>query len=45
VKTVIFAADLQEPVTYTATIESATSMKGTIHIAGLTGLTFSGKEK
>jgi len=43
-----FNADLQGqsvPVTYKATIESATSMKGTIDIAGLAGGTFTGKKK
>jgi hypothetical protein len=43
-----FMADLQGnavPVTYKATIESATSMKGTIDIGGLAGGTFTGKKK
>jgi hypothetical protein len=43
-----FMADLQGnavPVTYKATIESPTSMKGTIDIAGLAGGTFTGKKK
>ena len=33
------------PVTYKATIESPTSMKGTIDIGGLAGGTFTGKKK
>jgi hypothetical protein len=43
-----FTADLQgqaAPVTYKATIESPTEMKGTIDIAGLAGGTFTGKKK
>jgi hypothetical protein len=43
-----FMADLQgqqAPVTYKCTIESASSMKGTIDIAGLAGGTFTGKKK
>jgi hypothetical protein len=43
-----FMADLQGnavPVTYKATIESPTSMKGTIDIGGLAGGTFTGKKK
>jgi len=43
-----FMADLQGnavPVTYKATIESPTSMKGTIDIGGQAGGTFTGKKK
>jgi hypothetical protein len=43
-----FMADLQGnavPVTYKATIESPTAMKGTIDIGGLAGGTFTGKKK
>jgi hypothetical protein len=43
-----FTADLQGqavPVTYKATIDSATSMKGTIDIGGVAGGTFTGKKK
>ena len=43
-----FMADLQGnavPVTYKATIDSATTMKGTIDIGGLAGGTFTGKKK
>ena len=43
-----FTADLQGnavPVTYKATIESPTSMKGTIDIGGLASGTFTGKKK
>jgi hypothetical protein len=43
-----FTADLQGqsvPVTYKATVESPTAMKGTIDIGGLAGGTFTGKKK
>jgi hypothetical protein len=43
-----FMADLQGnavPVTYKATIDSPTTMKGTIDIGGLAGGTFTGKKK
>jgi hypothetical protein len=43
-----FTADLggqQAPVSYKATAESSTAMKGTIDIAGLAGGTFTGKKK
>jgi hypothetical protein len=43
-----FNADLQGqsvPVSYKATIESPTAMKGTIDIGGLAGGTFTGKKK